>query len=1061
MILLLSAHAVAALLAVPLVRRLGARGPWAVAATALAPAAVAAWALAVLLEGGARAQRSASLPWVPDLGLGLSLRLDPLSAVMVLVVTVVGAGVLVYSSGYFAPAHGGHEQGGHGSGPAAADAVAVADRERTRTVALLVAFAAAMLLLVLADDLLLLYVGWEITTVLSWLLVGGEGRRALERRRATQALVVTAAGGLAMLVGFVVLWHLGGTTSISALLADPPPPSPLLVLAAVCVLAGAATKCALVPFTAWLPGAMVAPTPVSAYLHAAAMVKAGVYLVARFSPLFADVPTWRVLAVTLGCATMLVGGWRSLRQVDLKLVLAHGTVSQLGFMVALFGAGGRTATLAGTGTLIAHALFKSTLFLVAGAVDHGAGTRDLRRLGGLARRAPLLLAASVAAAASMAGIPPLLGFVTKEAALEAFTAGLVEGEAAGADAVVAVVIVVGSMLTVAYSVRFVRGAFGPARPDAAGEPSDGDEGDAGDAGEGHGWHAPPATVLVPPLLGAAACLALGVVPAPVGAMADAVAASAAPRAALSAAVAAPEDYHLALWHGLGLPLAASALVVLGGLVIAAAAEPVARAATALAARRALAAVAPGALYERGLHLLFATAAVTTRTAQRGSLPQYLVVAFAAVVAGPGAALVVALTGGWPSAWRLADDPLQVLAALLVVATALAAVRSGHRRTAVLLVGGSGYALAALFALGGAPDLALTQVLVESLTLVAFVLVLRVLPARFGDGPGGVDAARGAVRSPRARRARAVRAAVAVAAGGFFALLSSAALAAREAPSVSRAFPALAQAGGGKNVVNVTLVDIRAWDTLGEVSVLVAAATGVASLVFLTSRTGTAPRLADGDEGVDGGDLARATDGAARQDLAPAPVAGPRSASGAPPGRGWLTAVDALAPAHRSVVVELVVRLVFPTVLVLSVWVLLSGHSAPGGGFAGGLVAGLALALRYVAGGRYELGEALPASPGLLLGSGLGLAAASVAAPLALGGTVGQAWVHELHVPVLGEVELVTSVFFDVGVYLIVVGLVADVLRSLGAHTDAVDAARATAEGADDAPRPRQGVGATP
>ncbi len=1016
MIALLTAHLVAAGLAVPAVRRWGARG---VLATALAPLAVLVWLVAVVARDGIGATREQELAWVPELGLTLALRLDALSIVLTAVVAGIGALVLVYSSGYLSV-----------HAPPGTDEAGVETRTRTRTTWMLVAFAAVMLVLVLADDLLLLYVAWELTTVLSWLLVGGEGRGREERRPALQALMVTTFGGLAMLVGFVVLWHLSGTTRLSAILADPPPASGLLTAAAVLVLVGAVTKSALVPVTAWLPKAMVAPTPVSAYLHAAAMVKAGVYLVARFSPLFADVPTWRVLAVTLGCLTMLVGGWRALRQTDLKLVLAQGTVSQLGFMIALFGAGGRTATIAGTGMLLAHALFKSTLFLVVGAIDHSAGTRDLRRLSGLARKAPWLLAAAVAAAASMAGVPPLLGFVTKEAAFEAFTLGLVEGSppGTGVDTLVAAVFVLGSVLTVAYSARFVWGAFATRPLESP-----------------MSWETPSRALVVPPVIGAALCVLGGLVPGVVDAAASGVAATAAPRAGLGAGVPAAEGYHLALWHGLGVPLLASAVVLAGGAALFLAREPVARAGSTMAAQRLLALVAPGAFYVWTLRRLFSLAESVTKITQRGSLPQYVAGIFVVLVVGPGTVLLLNLDEVWPTRWRPWDDPLQAVVGAVVVVTAVAAARVKHRRGAVLLVGASGYGLAGLFALGGAPDLALTQVLVETLTLVAFVLVLRRLPTRFSVGDSDAAeraAARRAGAAPRVRRG--VRLAVAVGVGALFSAGSAVALSARTATAVSERFPRLAyEVGGGENVVNVTLVDIRAWDTLGEITVLVVAATGVASLVFLSSRTGGAPRVSEAREserGSGGEGEVIALDG--RREL----VDGPRSVGS----ESWLPAAITLPVERRSVVLELVVRLVFPAVLVLSVFLLFSGHDHPGGGFAGGLVAGLALVLRYVAGGRYELGEAVRATPGALLGTGLSLAALAALVPALVGGTVFQSAVLQGDLPLLGDVKVVTATFFDIGVYLIVVGLVLDVLRSLGAEVDRI-AARDAEQRPDDAP----------
>ena len=385
----------------------------------------------------------------------------------------------------------------------------------------------------------------------------------------------------------------------------------------------------------------------------------------------------------------------------------------------------------------------------------------------------------------------------------------------------------------------------------------------------------------------------------------------------------------------------------------------------------------------------------TGTTQRGSLPAYLGTVLVVVLALPGAVLLT--QEPWPGEWRAWDTPVQALVGGVMLAAAALAVRMRQRMSAVLVVGVTGYGLALLFALQGAPDLALTQFLVETLTLVTFVLVLRKLPKEITQR-----------HRPRERAARGV---IAVAVGLLMGVVGAVALASRTAEPVSTAYPEQAyEFGGGENVVNVTLVDIRAWDTLGEISVLVVAATGVASLVFLRQRTGL---------------IARAT----RDRLAA------RESSRRAPRRRWLAASGTLAPQRRSVVLEVVTRLLFHTILVFSLYLLFSGHNEPGGGFAGGLVAGLAMVLRYLAGGRYELGEAAPVDPGKVLGLGLLIAGLYAVTGLLTGGDVLQSEILSATVPVLGEVKLVTSLFFDVGVYLIVVGLVLDILRSLGAELD--------------------------
>ena len=424
MLLMLAVYGLAAAAAPWLVGRLGTR-----AFVVLSAVPAAAFVATLSTSRGARdgAPYTESVRWIPGLDVDLAFQLDTLSWAMSLLVTGVGALVLFYCWGYFSD-----DEPGLG-----------------RFAATLTAFAGAMNGLVVADDLILLYVFWELTTIFSYLLIGHLTTRPTSRRAAIEALVVTTAGGLAMLVGLVILGAQAGTDRISEIVADPPSGS-LVNVAVYLLLAGALTKSALVPFHFWLPAAMAAPTPVSAYLHAAAMVKAGVYLVALLAPGFAGTPGWRPLLVTAGLLTMWVGAWRALRQHDLKLLLAYGTVSQLGFLTLLLSIGTREAALAGLAMLLAHGLFKAALFLTVGVIDHCTGTRDIRKLSGLGRARPVLAVGGTLAALSMAGVPPLAGFVAKEAG---FTALLELGSTT--SLLVLAGVVVGSALTAAYSARFV------------------------------------------------------------------------------------------------------------------------------------------------------------------------------------------------------------------------------------------------------------------------------------------------------------------------------------------------------------------------------------------------------------------------------------------------------------------------------------------------------------------------------------------------------------------------------------------------------------------------------
>lgn len=944
MIALLAAHAVAAVLAAVLVRRWGGRAFLPLAAV---PAAAAVWALSqttAIREGHEPVER---VMWVPSLGLELSFRADTLSWLMTLIVGGVGALVLLYCRWYFDD-----DEPGLG-----------------RFAGCLVAFAGAMLGLVTSDDLLVLYVFWELTTVLSYLLIGHRTTSRASRSAATTALVVTTAGGLAMLVGIVLLGQAAGTYQLSEVLQTDVA-GPVVSTAVALVLIGALTKSALVPFHFWLPGAMAAPTPVSAYLHAAAMVKAGIYLIARLAPAFADLPPWRPIVVVIGGATMLLGGWRALRQHDLKLLLAYSTVSQLGFLTVLLGAGTRDAALAGLTLLLAHALFKAGLFLVVGIIDHQTGTRDLRRLSGLARRMPALAVTSALALASMAGLPPMLGFVAKEAAFTAYTDG------DPGYGVTLVVLVAGSAMTFAYSARFLWGGFGT-RPGC-------------NATESHGggaWFlAAPGLLAVAGLVGGVASGALEPLFEPY----------------TDAWPASEHPAHLGLWHGLTMALLLSGLTIAAGLLLFLARVRVER---LQAAVRGLGDA--NRSYRWLMRWIDRTSLELTALVQRGSLPLTLGAVLLVLVSLPGGALLLGVT--WPDSVRFWDTPGQLAVAALVSVAAVATVRSRRRLRAVILVGVTGYGVAVLFLLHGAPDLALTQVLVETVSIVIFVLVLRRLPSKFSD----------LVPGPR----RWVRACLGTAVGLVVVGMAMTASAVRTEAPASVGFAEGAYTfGGGRNIVNVTLVDIRAWDTMGEISVLLVAATGVASLVFLRESS-----------------IARAREQLriTRDRLATVPA----DPDGATP---WLAR---LVPAERrSVVFEVVTRLVFHTIVLFSLYLLFSGHNQPGGGFAAGLVAGLALVVRYLAGGPRELRAAAPFMPGLLLGAGLFLSAGTGLGSLLAGGEVLQSWILEREVPLLGEVKLVTSLFFDIGVYLVVIGLMLDILRSLGAALDEqIDAEREEAQ----------------
>lgn len=743
-------------LLLPLAGWLGGRGR-AARLLAVAPAALAGWFAWLLVQVASTGPVTVTVPWAPRLGLSLSFHFDGLGLLFALLVTGVGTLVVLYAVDYL---------GGH---PLAA-----------RFHVTLFAFMGSMLGVVLSDNVLLLFVFWELTGFTSYFLIAFDHERPEARRAALQALLVTGGGGLALLAAGAMIWQAGGTASLSALRAGGAPltADPRYTAVALLVLLAAFTKSAQFPFHFWLPGAMAAPSPVSAYLHSATMVKAGVYLVARMTPLLGGTALWTDLLTTVGAVTMLGAAYRSLLETDLKRILAYTTIAALGAMMMMMGVGTGPAVAAGLVYLLAHAGYKGALFLVAGAIDHQAGTRDVRALGGLRRLMPLTAAAGVLAAVSMAGVPPFFGFVAKE---QLYAGAGAPGAALLPSALLLAGAVAASAMLGAAGLRAGVAPFtgsGPRPPDTREAPV-------------ALWLAP----LVLAVLGGVAGIAPGLADVPL-------------TLATSAATGEEVPVHLGLWHGLTPGLLLSAMTLALTLVLYRFGDAVRRHARprSLGTER---------LYTATLAGLDALSRRVAPPLQDGSLPAYVRVIVATLVVLLLAAY--ARSGAIPPlGWRTPARPHEVGLALLIMLGALSAVRARSAMAAVLALGSVGYGLALLYVLYGAPDLAATQFAVETLTVVLFVLVFRQLR--------GFDS--GSTRAARARDA-----ALAGVAGGTIALLvlvtASEGISARLADWYVRSAPALAH---GRNVVNVILVDFRALDTLGEITVLVTVAIGVRALL---------------------------------------------------------------------------------------------------------------------------------------------------------------------------------------------------------------------------------------
>ncbi len=857
--------------------------------------------------------------WVPGLGLAFDFRLDGFSALMVLMVSGIGVLVFAYAWWYFPAVKAG----------------------LGRLIGLLTLFSGAMVGLVTADNLLLIYLFWELTSVASYFLIGNAWTSARARAAALHALLVTGAGALAMLAGFTVLGQAAGTYELSSILADPPSGS-WVAAALVLILLGAFTKSAQYPFHSWLPGAMVAPTPVSAYLHSATMVKAGVYLVARLAPVFVLVQGFRSTIVVVGLVTMVCGGLRALRQHDLKLLLAFGTISQLGFLMVIMGTGTEEAITAGCVLLLAHAAFKCALFMVVGVIDHEVGTRDIRELDGFSPGWRPVTVVAVISAASMAGIPLTLGFIAKEAAYESITIGPFDH-----SVVVLITVMAASALTFAYSARFVIGAFfTPAKRIRV------------DASLSTRMSNTPATGFwAPSALLAVATVVLGIFPELVQPLIDAAVGSLGP-------VSAPfHAEHLALWHGFNLPLLESAVTIAAGVALVVADRQVQR---VLILGRPI--PTGGDAYRGCLRGLNTLADRSTGFFQSGSLPLYAGIILTTAAVLTGWELVDVAWPGWPD-WVGPWAQVPLVALLIGAAVAAAAVR--RRFSAALLLGVSGYTMAGLFVIQGAPDLALTQVSIETLSTVLFVLVLRRLPDRFEH------------RTPALGRVLRVVVSGLVASMVFVFAIVAAGTPHRPSVSGEMIEQAVPEADG-KNVVNVILVDFRAFDTLGEITVLAVAAIGAVAL----ARAGRRPQ--------------------------PQPARG------------------SLREQRRArVVPDVWVRLIFQIVLVGSIYFLLAGHNQPGGGFVGGLVAGAAIGLLYVTTGIEGVRQVTRIKPWNILGAGLLISSVTAAIPLAFGRSVLDSGATEITAPVFGSIKITTALPFDLGVYLLVIGLVLMVFEAFG------------------------------
>ena len=762
---------------------------WAGWLAAMPPLAVTVWQLTAALpflnagagtDSGPKAalQNGAILVeryrWIESLGLELSFRLDGLSLLFGLIISGVGAAVALYTHYY------------------------LEDDERQGYFYLsLFAFMASMLGLVWADNLLSLFVFWEGTSVTSYLLIGYSHRSAVARGGARNAFIVTAGGGLAMIAGLILLGQQSGAYTISEIVARPGLTElDLYPAILILILLGAFTKSAQFPFHWWLPGAMAAPTPASAYLHSATMVKAGIYLLARLHPALSGHPLWLWALLIFGGATMLVGAITAVRHWDMKALLAYATVSQLGILTVLLAFRSEAALLAVVIGILAHALYKGPLFLVAGIVDHATGTRDLRRLAGLRHSLPVTSAVALLATLSMAGIPPFFGFVSKEALLESFFESAEHGEIAGWIAFGAAALAGAFFVT--YSLILLWEAF--LRPGSTGETESSTRESSGHVAGTLVHHAPAAPFVAAPLL----LVALGAVAPFALPWLDAFLTSAA--ASISGA---PVHKHAAIWHGFTPVLLTSLLAIAAGVWLF-------RIRSYL--RRTLAQLPENlrgvVVFQNFLDGIYALGQFTARFSQGYTLATQAAIVLLAAFVPVAFALLQVAPGDLLASSNVFPGAPETVLILMTVVSAYVTVRIRTSLGAIVSLGVVGVSVTLFYVFFSAPDLALTQLLIEVLTVVLLVIVFTKLPPD--------------IRPPmqKLKQIRNVLVALAAGAFGFFLVLFNTSEAMQAAKSISGYFLQNAvPEGHGTNVVNVILVDFRAFDTMGEITVLALAALG--------------------------------------------------------------------------------------------------------------------------------------------------------------------------------------------------------------------------------------------
>ncbi|MFC0444151.1 monovalent cation/H+ antiporter subunit A [Pseudidiomarina halophila] len=858
--------------------------------------------------------------WLPSLGLHIAFRLDGLALFFAGLILIIGILVIIYAHYYLSNKD-----------------------SASRFFSCLLLFMGSMLGIVTSDNLILMWFFWELTSISSFLLIGYWSHQSNARRGARMALAVTGAGGLALLAGLLLIGNIAGSFQLDAVFAaaDTIREHDMYVPALILVLLGAFTKSAQFPFHFWLPHAMAAPTPVSAYLHSATMVKAGIFLMARLLPVLGGTPEWFTIVTLTGLATLLFGAYFALLKTDLKGLLAFSTISHLGLITMLLGLGSAGAVAAAMFHILNHATFKAGLFMIAGIIDHETGSRDMRKLSGLRKAMPFTMVLAVITSASMAGIPFFNGFLSKEM----FFAEVYQQDLfGGLSWFVPVLATLGAMLSVAYSVRFVHDVFFQEPPhDLPKKP-----------------HEPPLMMRMPVIIFAVLCIAIGIAPM--------FMASAILEPAVAAVTLAVPDLDIAIWHGFNMPLLMSALALVGGVVI-----YVGRSELLTFSRQ----FDPHDAKEVFARIISGTTRFCDNAMQRienGSLQRYIafLLVFTLILVIPELAAIRQLTGDRP---QLPIDAISLIGAVILMLAALAtAMLHRQRLTSLMMLSVVGLVVSLSFIHFSAPDLAMTQLVVEVVSIILMILALFFMPQRI----------------PRASSGRRVARDVLLAGtiGGVVGTLNYALLT-RPLESISDFFLANSvPGGGGTNVVNVILVDFRGFDTLGEITVLAIAAAGIHKLL-----NNLRPFMPSSD-------------------------------------------VDA-RPWHRvkhPLMVQTVAQAILPLALMVSVYIFLRGHNLPGGGFIAGLVTAAAMILQYIANGvdwvksRFDYNYQTLTSVGVMIAVFTGLGS------WVFDHNFLTSSFTYVHWPLVGKFELATAILFDLGVYLTVIGATLMILANFGQMT---------------------------